>query len=156
MGIWGTVGKGAVKVGKFLFKHRKEVAETAGAVASTASAVREIRSNCRGEDAEQGATFYDDGLWRNSLDKIQQHVEALEEFYDKKTQDIEYDIQELSAQLAMLRNEIDQTVQNLNGNLQQLAKEQEVYRKKTDLKLVLIGVAGGVGSVAAIVLAVVL
>ncbi|MBR5134460.1 MAG: hypothetical protein IKV35_02560 [Clostridia bacterium] len=83
-------------------------------------------------------------------------MEALEEFYDKKTQDIEYDIQELSAQLAMLRNEIDQTVQNLNGNLQQLAKEQEVYRKKTDLKLVLIGVAGGVGIVAAIVLAVVL
>ena len=159
MGIWRTIGKGVAKGAKFAFKHRKEIEEAATAVKDTASFVSEMKQ--RKSEAKTEKDYFslveeENEHLKSTIAEIAEGIDALEELYNGKVQELESAITDTSSDLTVTKEDFSNQLKQLSENLMQLKKTQELYQKKTNARLLLLSICSSVGVFLAIILAVIL
>ena len=159
MGIWSTIGKGVAEGAKFVFKHRKEIEEAATAVKDTASFVSDMKQRKSGAKTEKNyfsLVEEENEHLKSTIAEIAEGIDALEELYNGKIQELESAMTDISGDLTATKEDFANQLKQLSENLTQLKKTQELYQKKTNARLLLLSICGGVGVFIAIILAVII
>ncbi len=157
MGKMKAIGKGIAKACKWAYKHSKEIGTAAKVGFAAYDEIRKTRhknKETKPELEESGATTTENTVVYDKSAVLA--IANLEKRCEEKWKALEELNADREKEIFALSKDVEGHIQELRDAIETLIAEQEKINKKQSLGLTLISVIGGVGIVAAIILAIVL
>ena len=155
MGVWGAIAKAAAKGATFAVKHSREIGDAANVAVGVAEKARK-HQKAQPEAECAGATKAQMQATQQKVTDVELKVLDLGKVYEERMQKLECECENTASEISALKEDVSSQIQSLKRELQQLAAAQNTYQKAEKTRFLIMGIVGGIGIVASLVLACVL